>query len=135
MNKFSSRPIIKEVDYEIMKEWWDIRNFAGTPYEFTPSNGIMVLNGDQPVVGGFIVETNSNVAMLTSISSDPSLSKEDRGLALDVLIEDAINVCRMLGYGMISCACTIPTLMSRFEKHGLIKTDEGVSHFGGLLCR
>jgi hypothetical protein len=72
--------------------------------EILPMNGtggIMVYKDDVPVVAGFLYLTNSKVAWLDWIISNPSYKETDRKEAIMLLINTLEEIGKNQGYNVI----------------------------------
>ena len=58
----------------------------------------MVENNDTPIVAGFLYQTNSNGILLEWIVSNPHYKEKDRQQAIELLITEAENASKELGY-------------------------------------
>jgi len=89
---------LKESDWETLVKWWDAwPEWVNPPKDFLPDNGtggLMVEKNDLPIVAGFIYYTNSKVALLEWIVSDPNYKDKDRKEAIELLIIGAEQVCK-----------------------------------------
>jgi hypothetical protein len=122
-----------ERDYEHLRAWWEARKFPPPDRKFLPPVGGLVLVEGTPVCAGFLFQSDANAAIMGNIVSDPAAPGPVRHLALDFLVTALIEQAQDRGFGVICCSTNLEGLMGRFEGHGFVKTDEGVSHFGRLL--
>jgi len=79
-NKLKFRPL-EEEDYETICKWWDFWFKRSLPKEFLPDDGksgFMIEKNNQLVACGFLYITNSKVAFLGWVISNPKYKQKDR---------------------------------------------------------
>ena len=81
---------LRESDWETLTGFWKSWPEWKTPptKELLPLNGcggVMICKGEQPVMAGFLYLTNSKVAWLEWIVSNPDYREDDRKEALELL--------------------------------------------------
>lgn len=103
------------------------------PVELSPVHGVTVLADKVPILCAFLFETNAKVAIINCIVADPSVEKEVRSDALDLLIETSSDLAKHLGYEQISASTNLEGLIERYKKHGFEAADTGVTHLGRKL--
>jgi hypothetical protein len=133
--KFYIRPFDVEKDYLVMQRWFSSRNFPAPEKEYLPKIGGVIEHEHQAVAIGFVFRTDTPIAIISHLVSDPAYSKEIRRDAVDELVRGLFVVAKEWGYTAVSCATNIPKLGERFEKIGFIKTDENVSHYRSDVCQ
>ena len=95
---------LKENDYEIICEWWRWWRWPILSREMLPDNGksgFIVEKDNTPIVACFLLLTNSKTALLEWVVSNPEYRENDRKKAIEMLINNAEDVCRNLGYKYI----------------------------------
>tara|TARA_Y100000310_G_C20253657_1_gene610284 strand:- start:73 stop:486 length:414 start_codon:yes stop_codon:yes gene_type:complete len=93
--------ILNEEDYDFISEWWKWWRWKVIPRELLPENGLsglMVEKNGVRIVSAFIIMTNSKVALLEWIVSNPDYREEDRKYAIELLIQTAEEYCKGLGF-------------------------------------
>jgi len=118
--------------YLIALEWWKFWKFPAPPIDFLPNNMICAYNGDVPVCVGFLYQTDSKISWLEFIVADNKASKQDRALAIDMVLVTAKVLASALGFGSVFTTSKNQSLNSKLEKK-YIKTDVGVTHFIGRI--
>jgi hypothetical protein len=87
--KFNIRKL-KDSDWDTLSSWWDKwPEWTTPPKDGFPENGtggFIVEKNNIPIVAGFIYFTNSKMALLEWIVSDPSYRDDDRQDAIEFLI-------------------------------------------------
>tara|TARA_R110000824_G_scaffold41286_1_gene122976 strand:+ start:10948 stop:11361 length:414 start_codon:yes stop_codon:yes gene_type:complete len=99
-NKLTAR-LLKEEDYDFIVKWWKWWRWKVIPKHLLPDNGlsgfIVEKNGIR-IVSGFILMTNSKVALLEWIVSNPDYKEKDRKEAIELLILTVEEYCKRLGF-------------------------------------
>ena len=91
---------IKTSDWDMLASWWVGHKWPVPEKDSLPSNGtggIIVEENGEPVVAGFINQTNSKGCWLEYIISKPDYDK-DRSNILDFLITHAEKAAVILGF-------------------------------------
>lgn len=110
---------LKESDYEDMSSWWKWWRWPELSKDVLPMNGtggLMVYKDDILIAAGFLYLTNSKVAWLDWIISNPEYRESDRKDALEVLIMGLEDVARSQGCNTIISITRSKSLMNIHEK-------------------
>ena len=135
--ELSIRPL-NENDYDdILVDWWKQWNWEAPKKDFLPDDGtggIIVYDGDTPIIAGFIYITNSRVAWVDWIISNKEYrTKPKRAEAKKMLIESLTNICKesgsKYGYALIKNQALIKT----YQDLGWSKGDGYTSEMIKLL--
>lgn len=93
---------LKEKDWDVLVSWWNNWPEWDTPVkDFLPENGtggLIIEKNNKPIVAGFIYLTNSKTALLEWIISNPEYREDDREDAIELLITNAEEKVKSLGY-------------------------------------
>jgi len=97
---------IKEEDWSTLEKWWNSwPDLSAPPKDYLPSDGtggIIIEDNGKPVIAGFIYQTNSKLAMIEGIISDPNYKdtkKRDNAVrALSLHLEETT---KLMGYKYI----------------------------------
>jgi hypothetical protein len=117
--ELSIRPL-NDNDYdEILVGWWKQWNWEPPKKDFLPEGGkggIIVYDGDIPIIAGFIYVTNSKVSWVDWIISNKEYRiKPKRAEAKKMLIESLTNICKesgsKYGYALIKNQALIKTYL------------------------
>ena len=129
-NKLFSRKL-KTSDWETLVTWWDSWDDWTTPSkDFLPENGtggIMIEKNGEPIVAGFIYETNSASVLLEWIISNPDYRDKDRQQAIEMLITEAERKTKELGYNYMFTIGRNKNLIETHRKLGW-HVDDKPSH-------
>ncbi len=119
---------LEKKDLEIINTWWDAwPKWERPPENFLPDTGLVVESQDQMITAAFIYLTNSKVALLEWFISDPSYRKENRQLAIELLITGAEEMLKSMDYKYLFSITSHEKLIKTQQKLGWSK-DEEPSH-------
>ena len=114
--------MLKDSDWNTLVEWWNAwPEWTAPSKDFLPDNGkggFMVEKNNQPIVAGFLYTTNSKAALLEWIVSNPKYREDDRGKAIELLIEGAEEVCKKQGIKFIFSIGRTKQLINTHKKLG-----------------
>lgn len=124
------RPLNLATDYNDCHQWWTVHKWAPVPAGMLPTNtGIMVENQGVKICAGWIYLTNSPIAWIEWIISNPESDAIIRSTSLDLLIESLSDVARKAGALGIFSSSNNPKLISRLERHQFQQSpDQGMIH-------
>jgi len=106
-------------DYSTVCTWWAARGWPCLPEVLLPQTGIVV----QDIAAGFVYKTNSSLALMEWIVTNPKASSEDRNQGLSLLLDGCISLAKELGSTMIITSLSDKGLIERYSKHGFMATD------------
>lgn len=124
---------LNESDYHnILVDWWIQWNWEPPKKDFLPDDGkggIIVYDGEIPIIAGFIYITNSKVSWVDWIISNKEYKiKEKRAEAKKMLIESLTNICKnsgsKYGYALIKNKALIKTYQDLGWSKGDVYTSE-----------
>ena len=96
---------LNEDDWKTLCSWWELcPKWVPVPKHMLPENGtggFMVEKNNKPIVAGFLYTTNSKVAWVEWVFSDPTYRDSDRKEALELLIKGIENVAKNSGFQVI----------------------------------
>lgn len=101
-------------DYETLARWWEAHQWPVVPKEHLPKRGFMV----NETVAAFLYQTDSAIAWMEWIISDPASDSLVRDVALDLLIEHISKEARDLGFQIVLTLTDKPRLKNRLERLG-----------------
>jgi hypothetical protein len=93
-----------ESDLEILHEWWKAWGWPPVTKDLLPLNGLgglMVYKHETLITAGFLYLTNSKVAWLEWIVSNPDYRESDRKDCIKLLISSLEEIGRQQGYNII----------------------------------
>ena len=90
---------LNEEDYETICAWWKQWKWAVLPRTALPNNGkggFIVEKNGEPIVSAFLYLTNSSIAYIEWIVSNPSYREADRKNAIELLINQCEEFCKTI---------------------------------------
>lgn len=111
------RNFIPEKDYSMLVEWWKAQGWGPVPLSHLSPNGIVAEIAEAPVAAGFVYRTDSAVAVLEYIVTDPKISSSMRSAGLDQVLTAATQLVKGMGFQALFMACGDKGLAKRMEKH------------------
>jgi hypothetical protein len=120
-------------NYELICKWWKKRNFTPPQFEHIPPTGFIVSFGPLQICAGFLCKTDSNVAVVCHLVSNPECDKDMRQSSIDFLIKFMCEKAKEENFTMVMFSTNIEKLGRRVEKTGFIKCDSNVNVYGRLF--
>ncbi len=121
---------LTESDYEALCEWWKAWKWPPVEKDFLPDNGTggyVIEKDGVMIVAGFVYITNSKVALLEWIISNPEYRETDRDMAITCLIKAIETLIKDWGYKYVFSVGRTKALIERHKKLGY-HVDETTSH-------
>lgn len=118
-----------ETDYEIVKGWWEKHSWPVIPKASLSSTGFIVKDGTNSVLAGWVYHTNSDIAWLEFVISNPEIKGEIRDQAFDLLFNVTSEYAKVNNFKNIFTSVKHPNLMKRLEKNQFVKADENMTNF------
>ena len=115
----------EKYDLPGLRHWAWKRGVPQPEADFLPRIGLIC----PAYCAGFLFQTDSKVAMIGNLISNPQSKKEWRSQALDLLIEMLYNRGRLEGFKRITIAANLPHVKERYLRLGFKEGDIGVDHF------
>ena len=97
-HELTFRPL-EEKDYEIICEWWKQWEWPVLPRTALPNGGkggFIVEKNGEPIVSAFLYLTNSSIAYIEWIVSNPNYRESDRKNAIELLINECEKFCKTI---------------------------------------
>ncbi len=123
---FSYRSI-KDNDYDTFCEWGKWFRFQMPPKEFLPDNGnlgVVITKEDIDICVGFLYLTNSKIAWIEFIFSNPGYKNKDRKEAIVLLINILSKIAKDNGYKAVFTSIKKENLIQYFLKCDFKKGSE-----------
>jgi hypothetical protein len=120
-------------NYDLICKWWKKRSFTCPQLEHIPPTGFIISYGAVQVCAGFLCKTDSNVAILWHLVSNPDCDKETRQSSIDFLIKFMTDKAKEEGFSMVCFSTNIEKLGRRVEKLGFTKCDSNINVYGRLF--
>lgn len=119
---FKIRNINLEKDYSIILKWWEWFRFSAVPQDFLPKTGLMVSLDSVDIVAGFVYQTNSKVAWIEFITSNPNVKdKKVRKEAIQHIITMLTLYAKRFGAKYIYTSLKHQSLINHFDECGFVK--------------
>lgn len=121
---------LEESDWETMCSWWKWWKWPEVNKDMLPLNGcggLMVYKEDIPIAAGFLYLSNSKVAWLDWVVSNPQYRDSDRKEALEILINSLEEVAKQQDYSIIISIARNKSLIQTHKKLGYT-VDENPSY-------
>lgn len=131
--------IVKYEDYDILKEWWSFWRFpAPSPlllpqYEEGLFNGLLISEKGKDLASGFLYETNSGIAWIEFIVTNPKTTSEERNKAILKLLEELSNSAKELGFLTIFSSVKNENLINKYIENGFSIGTKGTSELIKIL--
>ena len=129
-NEIIFRPL-KEEDYETIVQWqtkwWKI-NLPKTMLPDDGKSGFMIEKNNKPVACAFFYVTNSKIALIGWVMSDPEYREEDRQLLIESLITNIEHTSKKMGYVHMYTISGHKNLSKTYRKLGWVDSNESVVH-------
>jgi hypothetical protein len=112
---------LEETDWETLSFWWKQWRWPEITKEMLPMTGcggLMVYNDDTPIAAGFLYLSNSKVAWLDWIISNPDYKESNRKDALELLIVSLEEVAKQQDYSIIISIARHKGLINTHRKLG-----------------
>lgn len=114
--------------HSMLTEWWLAHKWTPIPTYMLPPTGTVVYDGVTPVCAGFVYRTDSAIAWMEFIVSNPASTKDQRAAALDLLISDLAEKAYATGSTTIFTSSNQPSLIEKNKQQGFVVTDSNVTH-------
>jgi hypothetical protein len=119
----------KSSDYSVISEWWKSHKWPVLPEHMLPKTGMIIDN----FCAGFLYKTDSSIAWLEFIISNPSTKKEERADALDILIKGLVNRAKEDGFKTIFTSVEHPSLITKYKNNGFVIGDTNMTNLVRLI--
>lgn len=112
-------------DYEEICSWRTGRELSSLELDLLPKFGLIA-----PGVGAaFLYKTDSRVASIGQLVSNPKADKKIRYTTMNLIVEMLFQKAKLDGYKVVSCATNLDKLKERFCKLGFELTDKNIDMF------
>lgn len=132
-NKYEVR-FMEEDDYDKMLPWFKWWRFPAPLKEMLPYNGLgglMVCKDGMNICGGFLYKTNSKIAWVEYIVSNPEYKSKDRTDAIKYLIHSLKKLAISYGYRVLFTSVKNESLINHLKDEGFIVGSSGTSE---MVC-
>lgn len=125
------RPIDLETEYDIFVKWWKAHGWGAVPKLVLTKFGYVVCDkgsGHMLAAGWAYLDTNSPIAFIEWIVTNPENSPRESLKALHILIDSMTKVFKDAGRCAVLVSIKSKGLIKLFKKAGYSVTDSGMTH-------
>lgn len=117
-------------DFPYIVLWAHKRELGLPDPQYYPECGMVVETDEgKRICSGFLFRTDAKFSIIGAVMSDPESDPLVRNQALDVLFDGLIELSRQCGFKMISVSTNNQRLCARYEKHGFVAREKGLTIF------
>lgn len=123
----------------ILIKWWERWKWTPPTKESLPSegdkmfSGTMISKDEVDICAGFIYYTNSNMAWIEFIISNPDYKEDDRAKAIEQLIEVLSLKAKDLGFRVLWTCVVHENLKNKYINCGFQETQKGATELIKIL--
>jgi hypothetical protein len=122
------RPFRTE-DYKLLCEWWLEWEWPAMPLEALPKTGFVALSPSEvPQAMAFMYHTDSNIAWMEWVTGNPNSSREDRGNAVNRVVQEVLDEAKKGHYRMVFTSVNHPKLLERLKTNGFVVSDKSMTN-------
>ena len=122
--------IYEDKDYKTLEGWWKEHGWEPVPKFMLSDYGIVVSNGDEDLVAGFILEGNFEFVMLEWIVGNPKAKKTKVYKAIDRIYSCAEKIAKERKVPALLQTLKPDTGLSKYvEKNGWIQGDTNITMY------
>lgn len=101
-------------DYNELQSWQHVRGLNMPDKIYLSNIGFIIPNK----ASGFLYTTNSGIAHLEMLMSNPSISKQERDIAINKIVEIIIFTATELDFKVITSTTQMDVIMDRSKHFG-----------------
>lgn len=114
-----------------LMRFWTVKGLPEVPRGCLPDLGLvaeLVLDDRSKILvaGAYLATSNTATASIVFVSANPSIAKEVRSHALDLVLMGLSTMARKSGFKVMAVSSNVPALIARYERLGFTRTDEDV---------
>lgn len=131
-------PFVLKDHYHVLCDWWSGHHWPVVPIEMLPSTGIVASVGDEMVAAGFLYLTDSSVAWIEWLVTNPSASLKSRLRGLDHVVARLTEEAYAGTRRVIFTSSNNEGLINRLKNHGFQVGDTNTTqllHFRRQVCQ
>ncbi len=119
-----------ETDYGDIASWWIQRESIIPSKKLFSKHGLVVSKDGNKVCAIFLYPVNgAEICVLGWPVSNPSVERETRNEAMDLLFEQAHTQAKEMGYTMIWTTSGTKPIQDRLAKHGYTDGDTNINQY------
>jgi|SRR6478609_7169558 len=120
-------------DYEDIKVWCEKRSCPLISTESLSETGFIVKVREEKIMAGWFYHTNSNIAWLEFVITNPDSSSENRHQALDLFFETTVNYAKECGIKNLFAVADDNGIIERMQKQNFNVSNNKVFILGRSL--
>ena len=128
MSKFNWKFITQKELKEVF-EWWKHYGFKQVPVESLPKGGLIVSKDNINLYSCFIYFTDSNIAWLEWVVSNPKAPVDKKKGAFEYMLEVVEVILKLKGMKQIFISTNLPAFKNKLKKNEFEETDSNVTHY------
>lgn len=128
--------LLTESDYDTLLPWWKWHRFSAPSRKMLPNNGlggIMITKDGVDIYAGFLYMTNSSMAWMEFIISNPEYRESDRKEAEQFLINELSIIAKGKGYEFLYTIVKNQHLINSLDKCEFKTTTEKATEMIRIL--
>jgi hypothetical protein len=116
MTSFRIEPFDLKKHYAIIAKWWFDRYRQALDLGLIPRTGFIAISKDKPIAAAWLLLTNSQMAVLSYIVSNPKAGLKEISVAVSALIQTAEEMAKASGNTFLLSVSTSTGLSKRLKK-------------------
>ena len=114
--------------HEMVGRWWTAHKWPVIPIKSLPSIGRIAYVDAMPVAAGFLYLTNSDLAWLEFVVTNPDAPLKARHEGVKLIVENLVVQAKRCGARLVFTSAKSSGLISLMQKCGFQKSDEGMTN-------
>ncbi len=119
--------------HSILAGWWVAHGYPPVSPEMLPPTGIIIWQGLQPLVAGFLYLTSSKLCLFEGMISNPESDRIERGRAVDMLIDSVMKLASDNKATAMMIIGNHPKLLKRFINKGFLTGETNMTTLIGRV--
>lgn len=125
---FDVRPY-KSGDFRFVEEWISKRGLQKQDQAFYPPNGRTIVHEETLICVGFLTKTDAGYSAIGNFMSNPDVSREIRHEAMNLLIQELLELSRNNGFLHVAASSNNKKLLEFYKENGFAEVEEGLTVF------
>jgi len=118
-------------DFKLVETWWHEHHGNVFCKDYVPEHSY-IIESDKPLAFFGMCHMTKAICYFSFPLVNPSVTKEERGEAIDYMIECAKLWCIRTGHKVIYISIKGEKMLSRLEQSGFIAGEDGCKH---MFCK
>lgn len=112
----------------VVSNWWQRHGFPVLPLSSLPQNGRMIWAEDHFLAAGFLYLSDSDIAYIEWIISNPDAPAILRAKSIEPLVEELCSLAKAKGCRVVFMALENKRLIENLLKKGFMRGDVNMTH-------